>query len=776
MLRRELALTGGVWLVLHIVLLLALSLCCLPLPLELLVDFFLRCSWPGLSFAPFLWTLHLKALVLLLGIVCGPMCMSLSHHTSSHDEEDEVNLSTQFQGLFISVRGSASSSVDFVQRIAAVSDTSSLSASPIRPASCQFARPGLTLRLPFLLVLFLGCVLLDVSRPLQQSFQVSRGSNEPGKQETGREQCYVREWGRPTEPLPLSCRTDSTWCCEGLALWLQPSLTPRVSCSERWGTWRDQTPSVTASPRSWRRRSTWQDLKHCWQTRQTSNGAHRAHHTPALRLLSVRFPTLRAGPVLSRAGGGRRCFHFGFCRDKKEPRLVGCFANAWTVTDEVLQSGTVADRTDLVGPHLNTKVDAALMSEEAPASDPLALDGQSVDVLLVDFSSDIAVYMKALTAPSQLQGILLFDPSEIGFIPSPSSLSSIAIAWTMDVAQSAPERMQFYSADEVPETPHPGTEEALPEADSPSGATTARAPKSSRLSYWKRVSPNFCPEEANGGHFGRQPGEVVSGLAGHHHTAAGSQFPHCSDRSQCGQPPRQVIHLEAALKQLSFGWIIECCGPPGLGQGDAPTEKFVNTREGGAKESLHREGDKRDGHGLPRKPCLGASSLGAIPSLDSFGCADGKWRPQFGVAFWEWAIQQRFNRARKTQERVSTAQGHLLHQCDPEYVQEDAPNYACGGGCGCIDPAWGYTTLVPGALWGLREDTRPGLHHLAGLNCDGLHAARELPSCHGLSGTPLCLSGAIGNGQWEDGHWIDFGFGGGPPTLPLSQPGPLQLQ
>ena len=323
---------------------------------------------------------------------------------------------------------------------------------------------------------------------------------------------------------------------------------------------------------------------------------------------------------------------------------------------------------------------------------------------------------------------------------------------------------------EVPETPHPGTEEALPEADSPSGATTARAPKSSRLGYWKRVSPNFCPEEANGGHFGRQPGEVVSGLAGHHHTAAGSQFPHCSDRSQCGQPPRQVIHLEAALKQLSFGWIIECCGPPGLGQGDAPTEKFVNTREGGAKESLHREGDKRDGHGLPRKPCLGASSLGAIPSLDSFGCADGKWRPQFGVAFWEWAIQQRFNRARKTQERVSTAQGHLLHQCDPEYVQEDAPNYACGGGCGCIDPAWGYTTLVPGALWGLREDTRPGLHHLAGLNCDGLHAARELPSCHGLSGTPLCLSGAIGNGQWEDGPWIDFGFGGGPPTLPLLSP------
>ena len=69
------------------------------------------------------------------GIVCGPTCMSLSHHTSSHDEEDEVNLSTQFQGLFISVRGSASSSVDFVQRIAAVSDTSSLSASPIRPAS-----------------------------------------------------------------------------------------------------------------------------------------------------------------------------------------------------------------------------------------------------------------------------------------------------------------------------------------------------------------------------------------------------------------------------------------------------------------------------------------------------------------------------------------------------------------------------------------------------------------------------------------------------------------
>ena len=56
----------------------------------------------------------------------------------------------------------------------------------------------------------------------------------------------------------------------------------------------------------------------------------------------------------------------------------------------MLQSGTVADRTDLVGPHLNTKVDAALMSEEAPASDPLALDGQSVDVLLVDVSSDIA--------------------------------------------------------------------------------------------------------------------------------------------------------------------------------------------------------------------------------------------------------------------------------------------------------------------------------------------------------------------------------------------------
>ena len=111
------------------------------------MDFSLLFPWPGFCSDPFISLINplrvLRALLLQPGIVYGPTCMSRGRSNSSHDEEDEVSQSIQFQGLNISVRGSASSSVDFVQRIAAASSPPASIISSAPPAS-SFSLPGTT--------------------------------------------------------------------------------------------------------------------------------------------------------------------------------------------------------------------------------------------------------------------------------------------------------------------------------------------------------------------------------------------------------------------------------------------------------------------------------------------------------------------------------------------------------------------------------------------------------------------------------------------------------
>ena len=121
--------------------------------------------------------------------------------------------------------------------------------------------------------------------------------------------------------------------------------------------------------------------------------------------------------------------------------------------DDVIAAGDFANPQDLVGPHLDVQVSAHLLVESSPMQDPVPVDGHQIDVLLVDFHSEVAKFLKPVVGPEDLIELLVFDAAEPSMIPQPAELISLAIAWTLEQAGLSQDRMQFYSADEVPETP-----------------------------------------------------------------------------------------------------------------------------------------------------------------------------------------------------------------------------------------------------------------------------------------------------------------------------------
>ena len=123
------------------------------------------------------------------------------------------------------------------------------------------------------------------------------------------------------------------------------------------------------------------------------------------------------------------------------------------VADEDLQLGEAANAEDLLGPHLNCQLKAALMSEENLLMDPTEAADSVMDFVLVDFNSQVATFLNPVASLADLDGVLVFDPVISALVPSPPALVAQAVAWAMEPSMSL-QRIQYYSADEfVPETP-----------------------------------------------------------------------------------------------------------------------------------------------------------------------------------------------------------------------------------------------------------------------------------------------------------------------------------
>lgn len=160
------------------------------------------------------------------------------------------------------------------------------------------------------------------------------------------------------------------------------------------------------------------------------------------------------------------------------------------LSGQVLTGGTA----DLVGPHLNVQVPASLLAEDSPLMEPVPIEDHKIEAVLVDFSTDVVVHLIAVTSPEDLPGVLAFDVTDLSAVPTPSVLVSSALSWSLDMAGGVPDRIQYHSADEVPEIPAGGDEDGPsnqplsppgPRRRAPSGPTPKGA--NAWLHLWPRI-------------------------------------------------------------------------------------------------------------------------------------------------------------------------------------------------------------------------------------------------------------------------------------------------
>ena len=119
---------------------------------------------------------------------------------------------------------------------------------------------------------------------------------------------------------------------------------------------------------------------------------------------------------------------------------------------EEIEAGSIPGSQGLVGPSQKVEVCAAAMDEDALQQHPVPLEGTVLTVLLVDFTLDILAFLKPVEEKEEFEQLHGFDPSDVYHVPAVEELVDKALAWALGGVDTG-ERHQFYSADEVPETP-----------------------------------------------------------------------------------------------------------------------------------------------------------------------------------------------------------------------------------------------------------------------------------------------------------------------------------
>eukprot|EP00435_Cladocopium_sp_Y103_P053894 s978_g17.t1 len=149
---------------------------------------------------------------------------------------------------------------------------------------------------------------------------------------------------------------------------------------------------------------------------------------------------------------------------------------------EVQRAGNAAGSEEMIGPSTKVEVQAAALDEDAVQHAPVAVDGRALTVLLVDVSEELAIFMRAVEGPDDLTEVMPFEVPEDHLIPLPEDLVERALAWARGADEGVSERIQYYSAEEVPETPpDPGVRRQSrrrgPAGSTGGGAPGAAAPK-----------------------------------------------------------------------------------------------------------------------------------------------------------------------------------------------------------------------------------------------------------------------------------------------------------
>ena len=96
---------------------------------------------------------------------------------------------------------------------------------------------------------------------------------------------------------------------------------------------------------------------------------------------------------------------------------------------------------------------SAVLDEDAIQQPPQPLPDRVSPCMLVDFTNEVQGHLAPISSKEELHVLSPFDFLDFAIIPDPDSLVSQAHAWARGDRESVMDRIQYYSADEVPETP-----------------------------------------------------------------------------------------------------------------------------------------------------------------------------------------------------------------------------------------------------------------------------------------------------------------------------------
>lgn len=110
-----------------------------------------------------------------------------------------------------------------------------------------------------------------------------------------------------------------------------------------------------------------------------------------------------------------------------------------------------------------------IMDENVLTTMPTPMTDHKIRVLLVDVSMAVIDFLVPLHAGGEIEDIVTFDFPESFHVPAPEALVSSALDWISTASQDAPDRLQYYSAEEVPVTPPPTAPKRTPRRRNPGG-------------------------------------------------------------------------------------------------------------------------------------------------------------------------------------------------------------------------------------------------------------------------------------------------------------------
>ena len=181
-----------------------------------------------------------------------------------------------------------------------------------------------------------------------------------------------------------------------------------------------------------------------------------------------------------------------------------------------------------------------------------------MSVLLVDFASAALACLQAVRDKQKLEELAAFDVLDITVVPDPDDVVTRANAWAQGLGGDQLERIQYYSADEVPEAPL---------------ALKQREPQDARSRswyWWRHRHKTAYSCESCGVDRGAD-----TNFAGDFREASGTHAHTRGDGGGSSTPPRTCISLAKAIGFLSYdsiAWSLN--GPCGTSETDATTEKY----------------------------------------------------------------------------------------------------------------------------------------------------------------------------------------------------------